>query len=231
VSVAALLVDAAGTLIQLREPPARAYQAAAQRHGLRVDPAHVERALAAALAAFAPPSGGDLAQIPAREREAWRAVVRAALGDTAADGPCFADLHAHFATAAAWEPLPGARAALDRARAQGLGLAVVSNMDARLPRLLAALELQSGFSVVAIPSTCGFAKPDPRIFRWALQQLGVEPAHALYLGDRARDCVDAARAAGLAGWRMDPRAGPSASPDVLCGWSALEARLPAMLAG
>jgi REG-2-like HAD superfamily hydrolase len=226
---AALLVDAAGTLIQLREPPARTYRAVAERHGLRPDPAALERALAPALAGFVPPSGGELAAIPGREREAWREVVRAALGDAAADGPCFAALHDHFATAAAWEPLPGARAALDRAGAAGLRLAVVSNMDSRLPRLLAELDLERGFSALAIPSTCGFAKPDPRIFAWALQRLGVEPARAAYIGDRARDCVDAARAAGLCAWRMDARAQSCADPEVLRGWSALETRLPAML--
>jgi putative hydrolase of the HAD superfamily len=223
--VAVLLVDVAGTLLELREPPARTYHAAARRHGIPAELARIEPALHAALRALTPPTGPDLAQVRALERARWRAVVRAALGDTAADGPCFDDLFAHYATAQAWAPLPDAARALGHARARGVRLAIASNMDARLPGLLEQLGLAPLFSAIAIPATCGFAKPDRRIFEWVLGELGASPAQTLYLGDRMRDCVLAARAAGLRAYRLAPPGEPELDADALPGWAAVGALL------
>lgn len=55
---------------------------------------------------------------------------------------------------------------------------------------------------------CGLAKPDPRIFAFALAALGVA----------------AARAAGLRASRYDPRA-RAGIPDVLSDWAELDSRL------
>ncbi len=215
----ALLCDAFGTLIRMREPPALTYCRFAAAHGIACEPGAVEAKLREALAAQRPPSDGALASFPAREREDWRAVVQASLGRAAAEGPCFDALFAFYATAEPWEALPGAGAALDAARARGLRTAVASNMDHRLPRVLAALDLAPRLDAVVIPSSCGFAKPDPRFFRAACAALDVPPAACLYVGDRERDCVAAARAAGLQAVRYDPAGG--------AGWEQLAQRLGA----
>ncbi len=85
-AVHALLLDAVGTVIRLREPPVRVYARIAESHGIGVDTAQLERRLRAQLAR--PPSlaldGLQLSEVPKREREGWRSVVREALGDTAA---------------------------------------------------------------------------------------------------------------------------------------------------
>jgi len=221
VALRALLVDAMGTLLELREPPADVYVRLAAGHGIARPRAEVARALAAARIAPPPLDGVALADVPACEREGWRAIVRAALGDAAADGPCFDALFEYYASGEPWRIASGAEAALRRARARGLRLAVVSNMDARLPRILAALGVAPLFDTLVLPSTCGFAKPDARIFRAALAALGVPAEAALYLGDREPDCVAAARAAGLHALRLAPRPEPGA----LEGWAALEAAL------
>ncbi len=72
------------------------------------------------------------------------------------------------------------------------------------------------------PSTCGLAKPDARIFGAALEALHVAPGDALYIGDREHDCVAAARAAGLAARRFDPR-GDARDPGLLVSWKELAA--------
>jgi putative hydrolase of the HAD superfamily len=222
--VRALLLDAMGTLLALREPPAHVYVRIAARHGLAREREAVARALAGAR--IGPPAlaGVPLAEVPAHEREGWRAIVRAALGAEAADGPCFDALFAHYATAEPWALAPDAAAALRAARARGLKLAVVSNMDARLTRILAALGLAAEIDAFALPSTCGFAKPDARIFRAALERIGVAPEAALYIGDREADCVAAARAAGLQALRLEPSAAPG-TPGLLAGWRELDAAL------
>jgi len=220
----ALLLDAVGTVLRLREPAAGVYVRVGARFGEVRTREAVARALAAAR--IAPPAleGVALAEVPARERAGWREIVRAALGNRAADGPCFDALFAEFARPAVWELVPGVQAALAAARAFGLRCAVVSNMDTRLPGLLAGLGLAEALNAVVLPSTCGFAKPDPRIFAHALTQLGVAAEAALYVGDREPDCVAAARAAGLRAWRLD-LAAPRTAANVLSGWAELEPRL------
>jgi REG-2-like HAD superfamily hydrolase len=216
-----------GTLIELRESPARTYARIAVQHGIRAREADVEVALSAALAGLTPPVGSDLERVRSEERCGWREVVRAALGENAAAGPCFDALFAHYADPRAWQLLPHAHDALRAARKHGIRLAIVSNMDARLTRLLDAFGLDPLLDAVAVPSTCGLAKPDPRIFAWALERLHCPPDRALYLGDRGPRCVEAAQAAGLCAYRI-ARAGEVARssepwPSV-AGWREVQDR-------
>lgn len=220
----ALLLDAAGTALELREPAATVYVRIAAAHGIARPLAEVARVLASVRIAPPPLDGVALADVPAREREGWREIAREALGDAAADGPCFDAIFAAFARAGAWRPVSGVRKALDQARARGLRTAIVSNMDARLPALLDGLDLADALDAVVLPSSCGLAKPDPRIFAFALAKLGVRAEASLYVGDREPDCVAAARAAGLRAWRYDPRA-PAGTPEVLSDWAELATRL------
>ncbi len=226
----ALLLDAVGTVVRVREPVPGTYVRIAAQHGIARPLAEVARAVAALR--IAPPSldGVALADVPAKEREGWRAVVRVALGDAAADGPCFDALFDHFARPDAWRIVPGLRDALDVARANGLRPAIVSNMDARLRGVLAGLGLDDAFDAVVLPSTCGLAKPDPRIFHHALGLLGVSPEAAVYVGDREPDCVQAARDAGLEAWRLDPEAEPGGL-ETLAGWDELGRRLETFARG
>jgi putative hydrolase of the HAD superfamily len=222
----ALLLDAVGTLIRLREPPAATYQRVAEQHGVGRPRADLERDLAHAMGRLRPPrcDDGRLDAMPEREREGWRGVIRAALGDGAADGTCFDALWALYAEPEAWQVQPGAVAALEHARREGVALAIVSNMDARLPALLDALGFPA-FDALVLPSNCGFAKPDARIFAVALERLRRPAAGALYVGDREKDCVEAARAAGLRAVRYDAAA-PRTTEGVLRAWSDLGVAIP-----
>ncbi len=48
----------------------------------------------------------------------------------------------------------------------------------------------------------GWRKPSPRIFAAALQALGAEPATTVHVGDRVREDVDGAHAAGMRAIRL-----------------------------
>ncbi len=193
----ALLVDAVGTVMRLREPVGETY---ARLAGVGT-PAALQRAFVDALRhrpAMAFPDL-DRGRVRAAEREWWRALVDdvfAAAG-VALPAGAFGRLWDHYAGAGAWQAAPGAPALLRGARARGWRTGMVSNFDHRLPAVLAALGLADLLDVVVLPADAGAAKPDPRIFHLALERLGVEPGAALYVGDDADDDIAGATAAGL----------------------------------
>jgi putative hydrolase of the HAD superfamily len=91
----------------------------------------------------------------------------------------------------------GSQESLDRLRAAGLRLGVVSNSDGRVEQALRAAGLRHYFDVVVDSALIGVEKPDPRIFQAALSALGVAPEEALYVGDLYEIDVLGARAAGI----------------------------------
>jgi putative hydrolase of the HAD superfamily len=104
---------------------------------------------------------------------------------------------------------PGTREALDRLRAGGLRLGVVSNSDGRVEEALIASGLRDCFDVVLDSALVGVEKPDPAIFRAALGALRVAPCEALYVGDLYDVDVVGARAAGMEAVLLVPdAAGP-----------------------
>lgn len=220
-AVRALLLDAVGTVIRSREPVATVYARVAESYRIQVDRQALESKLAVRLARFAPPSlvGVLPDEIPHLEREV--------LGRDAAEGACFDTLFALYGSAEPWQVVPGVPEALDRVHAFGVRAAVVSNMDARLTAVLEELGLALKLNAIILPSNCGVAKPDPRIFHAALEHLGVSPEAGLYIGDREVDCVDAARAAGLRALRYDPSEDRRA-PNVLATWGELTDHLERM---
>jgi putative hydrolase of the HAD superfamily len=100
--------------------------------------------------------------------------------------------------------LPEAREALETLRRLGLRLAVVSNSNGSVARLLEALDLARWLDAVVDSGVVGFEKPDPRIFRAAAEALGVEPAEAVHVGDLYSVDVAGARAAGARAILIDP---------------------------
>ncbi|MBA3495898.1 MAG: HAD-IA family hydrolase, partial [Gemmatimonadales bacterium] len=87
--------------------------------------------------------------------------------------------------------------ALARLRAAGIRLGVVSNSDGRVEEALEAAGLREYFDVIVDSTLTGVEKPDPAIFRPALDALDVRPHEALYVGDLHDVDVVGARAAGI----------------------------------
>jgi FMN phosphatase YigB (HAD superfamily) len=100
--------------------------------------------------------------------------------------------------------LPEAPRALETLRGLGLRLAVVSNSNGTVARLLEALGLAGWLDAVVDSGVVGFEKPDPRIFRHAAVALGVEPTEAVHVGDLYSVDVVGARAAGARAILLDP---------------------------
>lgn len=103
-----------------------------------------------------------------------------------------------------WDlPVEGAQECLDTLASAGLRLGVVSNADGRIASALARAGLADRFEVIVDSTVVGVAKPDPAIFRHALEPLGLEPERTWYLGDTVTYDAAAAEAAGLTSWIVD----------------------------
>jgi putative hydrolase of the HAD superfamily len=82
---------------------------------------------------------------------------------------------------------------------RGLLTAIVSNMgDSVHEHMVRELSWLSRFDVLVWSYQLGIAKPDPEIYRYALERLGTRPAETLFVDDKAEN-VDAAVALGMKG--------------------------------
>jgi histidinol-phosphate phosphatase family protein len=115
------------------------------------------------------------------------------------------------------QPAPGARGLLDRLRAAGLPLAVVSNQSGVGRGLITLQQVEAvnrrieellgpfaGFFVCphAPEDECDCRKPKPKLILDAARALGVDPRCCVVVGDRESD-VQAARNAGAVPIRVD----------------------------
>jgi putative hydrolase of the HAD superfamily len=110
-----------------------------------------------------------------------------------------------------WVPIAGAAEALRDLQAAGLVLAVVSNAEGTMERQLEEHRIcavgggeAADVAVVVDSHLVGVEKPDPRIFRIALDALGVGPDRCVHVGDTVHFDVEGARAAGLGAVHVDP---------------------------
>jgi putative hydrolase of the HAD superfamily len=92
---------------------------------------------------------------------------------------------------------PEAREIVDELRRRGFRLGVVSNAEGQVARDLDNAGFAGSFETVVDSSLVGVEKPDPEIFRIALERMNLRPEHAVFLGDLPAVDVEGARAAGL----------------------------------
>ena len=213
----AVLLDAAGTLIHLREPVGESYARIARGYGVDVPAWRLDDAFRRVLRGAPPMPAAD----EAGERAWWRDVVRATF--RAADQmqrfadfeACFDALFAHFARIDAWRVAEDAHTTLASLRAARRQVAVASNFDHRLPALLAGLGLADAVDLLWLPRDAGVAKPDPRFFTSACERLGVAPAEAVAVGDDPELDLAPARGAGLRAIDVASLASLGALPDTI----------------
>jgi putative hydrolase of the HAD superfamily len=80
---------------------------------------------------------------------------------------------------------------------------VISNFVWGGPELLHDLELAAHFEQLVVSARVGFQKPNPGIFKVALERMHVDPARAWHIGDSYRADVLGARRVGINGVLMD----------------------------
>src|SRR5262249_3246892 len=126
-------------------------------------------------------------------------------GPAAALHRCWEELRAYHRENNLWEVVPPeVTPALARFRALGLRLVVVSNANGTVAALFERLGLAARFDHVLDSSVEGVEKPDPVIFRRALERSGARAETTLHVGDLYSIDVVGARAAGVRAVLLDP---------------------------
>ena len=201
--VTTVLFDAVGTLIYLPRTVGDHYREAALPFGVDLSPSQLDHAFRAAWK-DAPALASTIGPRPDDDKGWWRDLVRRVIDDTlpVAQRPSFPfdayfeAVHARFAMPGVWFAYPEVTGVLADLESRGLKLGLVSNFDRRLHAVLDHLGLAGFFAKVIISSEVGIDKPDPAIFRLALDTLAARPAEAVHVGDDPK-CDWGATAAGL----------------------------------
>jgi putative hydrolase of the HAD superfamily len=161
--------------------------------------------------------GAATAEIEPLERQWWKRLVAQIFepwGEFAQFDDYFDELFAYYADADAWLLYPEVVETLAALKQRGLILAVISNFDSRLVRILDGLNVGASFAQIFVSSAVGYAKPQARIFDIALTRFGLIPGQALHIGDSETNDLAGARNAGVRALLVDrDLAAGSAPPD------------------
>jgi putative hydrolase of the HAD superfamily len=118
---------------------------------------------------------------------------------------------------------PDTLAALATLDSRGIAMGCVTNtitLHEGIEDALRRLGLHRYFRVAVSSSGAGYRKPHESLFRCALDALGVEPADAVFVGDRLLDDISGAQAVGMRAvlthqYRQEPLDGAAVRPDAV----------------
>ena len=195
-SVKVLLLDVGGVLVR---PSFDRLAGALTAHGVFADPVAMAAAEPRAKKTLDRPPSPGLSTDAERGWHYFNLVLsQARIPRSAATDAALAEVKAWHGQHCLWEDvLPGVRPGLESLRGAGLRLAAVSNSNGTLLRLFDRLGFTSLFEVILDSQVEGIEKPDPRLFRLALEKLGAPAGDALHAGDFYNVDVVGARAAGI----------------------------------
>lgn len=176
-------VDAHGTLVGLIDP-LPGLRRGLRRHDLERSIEEIAIAFKTEIAHYRKRA------LDGRDAESVARIRRECCGiflDTLATGLDADSFLPDFLGSFRFRPEPGAVAVLTDLRRRGLAIAVVSNWDCSLGEALESLGLAGLVDLVVTSAEAGAAKPDSRIFHYALERLAVAPGRALHIGDEECD--------------------------------------------
>jgi putative hydrolase of the HAD superfamily len=190
-----VLFDAVGTLIYADPPVPEVYHAVGRQLGSQLSVDYIRKRFPEVFAAH---QHVGLVTTEEIERERWRSIVQQVIVDAPHERDAiFETLWQHFAQPQHWRLYADVADVLTALRRR-LHVGIASNFDGRLKRIISGHPPLAACEAVLLSSEIGYAKPDPRFFQAAQEQLGVAPAAIALVGD---DEVADVQGATSAGWR------------------------------
>src|SRR5260370_25566614 len=203
----AIFFDAVGTLFYLTKTVGDHYALVGHEVGLTLDAQQLDRAFYTAWERMPPRAAIDVPR-ENDDKGWWRELVDLVLDQTAPslgelDRDNFFEIaYEHFDESGVWELYPEVVEVLGKLHPR-FQLAIISNFDGRLRMILEQLGVSKFFKHVFLSSELGAEKPDPEIFRRALNLIRLEPTEVLHVGDDPERDWKAATAVGLSTFQLD----------------------------
>ncbi len=139
------------------------------------------------------------------------------------------ELYRTFSSSASYKLFADVLPAVDALSAAGYRLGLISNFEEWLEEMLVELDIGHVFDVTVISGVAGVEKPDPAIYRRALELTGVDAGRCVHVGDSPKLDVEPASQVGMKTLLLDryDRYGATSYrristlaelPEVLDGW-------------
>lgn len=205
----AVFFDAGETLLHPHPSFPELLTSSLRREGVEVDQDAVMEGLSVVSDRFSEiAKTGELWSTSAElSKRFWTSIYRVLLGNlgvTMPDG--IGDrLYETFTDLSNYRLFSDVQPVLDRLAAAGLSLGLISNFEEWLEQLLESLAVTRYFRIRVISGLEGMEKPDPRIFRLALERAGASPEESVYVGDSPSFDVEPAESIGMRGVLIDRR--------------------------
>ncbi len=205
----AVFFDAGETLLYPHPSFPELFAIVLEREGHPIDPAALREAFHLVAERFTRAArGGEVwSTSPDKSRAFWGGIYvalleRLGIPDTER---LAGRLYEEFLDLANYRLFPDVEPTLSELERAGLTLGLVSNFEEWLEQLLERLGVTRFFEVRVISGIEGVEKPDPRIFRLALERTGASAEDSVYVGDNPEFDTEPAEAVGMFGVLLDRR--------------------------
>ncbi|MCH6256649.1 HAD-IA family hydrolase [Puniceicoccaceae bacterium K14] len=190
--------DAAGTLFHPYPSVGAIYRKVALKHDLDYKEDDLNRGFAYAFKKIS--KDDSILDGEARELSFWRNVVGASIEQFEQKpqnfDALFRDMWETFSHGEQWRASSGAFETLEALRNQGFKIALLTNWDSRVRRVLKENGFERLFDYLFISSEIGHEKPDVETFRHVELATSLKPKDILHVGDSLKHDIEGATKAG-----------------------------------
>lgn len=203
-----IFFDAGGTILEPYPTFAEAFTRICRTHGYEVAPADVQDVFnrqGPNVADVARETGVMNVTTSAEASQVfWRHLYTMFLQALGIDDDDLRDdLLKTFSDKASYKLFPEVLDAFKQLRATGYRLGLISNFEGWLEEVLVEEKAGDMFDVRVISGIEGVEKPDPYIYRLALERAGAEPQECVHVGDSIANDLEPATAVGMKAVMID----------------------------
>ena len=173
---------------------ASGYQEFCGRHGIEVDPAAFDRAVATAASMLDPGAAEYDAQLYI---DFTRRIIEGMGGRGPRVEAAAREIYTEWAACHHFFLYDEVPDVLRELHARGIKIGLISNSHRCMASFQSHFELEGLFTTAVTSAAHGFMKPHPSIFETALRQAAAEPSESVMVGDSVAHDVEGARRLGM----------------------------------